>query len=59
MYGAGFVTLEYLTERMADDKLAAWTAYVLEWDRLAAARAAAEEHAKTMKAAARAAARGR
>lgn len=50
MYGAGFVTLEYLTERMPADVFDAWATFIVEYDRLAAKREEQAKHDKTMSA---------
>ena len=54
MYGAGFVSLEYLTERMPADVFNAWAIYVVEYDRLAARREEQAKHDALMDAAANA-----
>ena len=51
MFGQGFVTLPYLTHEMPADVFAAWSAYVVEWDRLADKRKEKAEHEAAMDAA--------
>lgn len=40
LFGQGFVTLEYLTERMPAHVFTAWAAFVAEYERLADKRKA-------------------
>lgn len=47
MFGQGFVTLDTL-DTIPADKFAGWTAFVVEWDRLADERKAIAEHRAAM-----------